>query len=152
MNRLGYLRRSLNLTYRALEKEVGIDRTSLNNTERGKILLTESRINALCNFYQCSADFLIGKTDEGIFMVYDSPSEHSGYVINITDYERYKESGDIVESIVSGIVIRSCSKSLNDKLSPFFGEATKDEIIREISDMSYEDLLKVLKFIQEFLK
>ena len=66
MNNIGYLRKRLDLTYRSLEKECGIDRSTLNLLEKGKQKLTEARIDTLCSFFKVSSDFLLGKSDYGI--------------------------------------------------------------------------------------
>mgnify|MGYP003310299095 CR=1 FL=1 len=114
MNNIGYLRKRLDLTYRSLEKECGIDRSTLNLLEKGKQKLTEARIDTLCSFFKVSSDFLLGKSDYGIIV-----EIKSGFTsISKDDYERYLSQGLLKEY---DAVIHIC---LSSSLSSSFRNAS----------------------------
>ena len=148
MNNLGYLRKHLNLTYRALEKECGIDRSTLNLLEMGKQKLTEARIETLCSFYKVSSDFLLGKSNYGILV-----EIKSGFtVIDKNKYEEYLSNNLIKEYVQCGSVWRIPDDKLEEQLDPTINQDIREEITNEMKTMSRNELEKVLKFIKEFVK
>ena len=145
MNNLGYLRKDVNLTYRSLEKKIGIDRTTLNLLELGKQKLTEARINVFCAFYKVSSDFLLGKTEYGLLIEYYNGRGFT--TINKKDYEIYKDNNLIIIVVQTDGVHRIAVKELTDKLDPMMTKDIMDSIEEKIKNMSRKDLEKVDKFI-----
>jgi len=148
MNNLGYLRKHLKLTYRALEKECGIDRSTLNLLEMGKQKLTEARIETLCSFYKVTSDFLLGKSDYGILV-----EIKSGFTaIDKNDYEEYLSNDLLKEYVQYKSVWRIPDDSLEEQLDPTINVDIREEITNEMKKMSRTQLEKLLKFIREFIK
>lgn len=148
MNNIGYLRKRLDLTYRSLEKECGIDRSTLNLLEKGKQKLTEARIDTLCSFFKVSSDFLLGKSDYGIIV-----EIKSGFTsISKEDYERYLSQGLLKEYVQYKGVWRIPNDELEEQLDPNINKDVREEIENEMKNMSRKELEKVLKFIKEFVK
>lgn len=145
MNNLGYLRKDVNLTYRSLEKKIGIDRTTLNLLELGKQKLTKARINVFCAFYKVSSDFLLGKTEYGLLIEYYNGRGFT--TINKKDYEIYKDNNLITIVVETDGVHRIAVKELTDKLDPMMTKDIMDSIDEKIKNMSRKDLEKVDKFI-----
>ena len=136
------------MTYRALEKECGIDRSTLNLLEMGKQKLTEARIETLCSFYKVSSDFLLGKSDYGILV-----EVKSGFAaITKEQYEDYLSNDLIKEYVQYGSVWRIPDDKLEEQLDPSINQDIREEITNEMKTMSRKELEKVLKFIKEFVK
>ena len=62
--RLRIVRRERNLSQRRVAREIGISQGTYWKIENGKLKFTTDRLIALCRFYNLSADYLIGLTDE----------------------------------------------------------------------------------------
>lgn len=148
MNNLGYLRKRLNLTYRALEKECGIDRSTLNLLEMGKQKLTESRIDTLCSFFKVSSDFLLGKSDYGIIV----ELKNGFTAITKNQYEEFVSKELLKEYIQCKSIWRIPNDELEEQLDPNKNKDIKEEIENEMKNLSRKELEKVLKFIKEFVK
>ena len=147
MNNLCYLRKKLKLSYRSLETYVSIDRTTLNNIEHGAQRLNDKKIDALCDFFKVSSDFLLGKSDIGIIV----ELKKSFAVISKSDYEKYLEKDMLKEYVEFNSVWRIPSDELENILEKDSESATKKELLSEIDMLSEEQLKKVLKFIKEIL-
>lgn len=61
--RLKDLRKELNLNLRQLEKAIGFSRSIISRWENCQNEPTLSAIIALCNFFNVSADYLLGLSD-----------------------------------------------------------------------------------------
>lgn len=147
MNKLTYLRTSCGLSFRELEKEVHIDKASLNLIEKGKVKLTETRIETFCSFYKVTSDFLLGKSDFGIQL-----SLSNGFVtINKQDYETYKNNNLLKEYIFNGEIVRVATQELENSIDPLFNQDIKEEINLELNKLNKKQLEKVLTFIKEIL-
>ena len=62
--RLQMIRKQKNLSQRRVAREIGVSQGTYWKIEHGKMKFTEDHIIALCRFYNLSADYLIGLTDE----------------------------------------------------------------------------------------
>lgn len=62
MNRIKELREENGWTQTQLGKLVGVERTTISNYEREDRQLTASVINQLCDLFDVSADYLIGRS------------------------------------------------------------------------------------------
>ena len=64
MNRIRDLREDRDLRQIDVAKETGIDQKTLSNYETGKTNPDSYAIIKLCDFFDVSADYLIGRADE----------------------------------------------------------------------------------------
>ena len=148
MNNLNYLREQNGLSYRALETCVGIDKAMLVQLEKGKVKLTEMRIDTFCQFYKVSSDFLLGKSDFGIYL-----NLSSGFItLNKADYESYKLKGLINEYIFNNEIMRTAKNELEDLVDPLYNKDLKEQINNELDKLSQKQLEKVLTLIKEVIK
>lgn len=60
MNRIKILREENEVKQEELSKVLNISQTNVSKYETGKILLREDQIINLCNFFNVSADYLLG--------------------------------------------------------------------------------------------
>lgn len=108
MNKLKYLRTKNNLTLMELSEKLNIDNSNLSKMENGKIGISIDNLKILTEFYNVSADFLLGFPEKAIPMssgvfkpvkilgsVYagyptESKEEHLGYLMaKVDDAEGY---------------------------------------------------------------
>jgi len=64
MNRIKELRKSRGLTQEELTKVLNVQRQTLSKYETGSIPLTDDTIKALTDFFDITADYLLGHTDD----------------------------------------------------------------------------------------
>jgi transcriptional regulator with XRE-family HTH domain len=62
--RLRSLRTSKGLSQKTLAEAMGITATGYQNYEVGRRLPTFEKLLAICNVLDCSADYLLGRTDK----------------------------------------------------------------------------------------
>lgn len=62
--RLKQLRANNNYTQQQVSNYLEIDQSHLSNIELGKRKLTLTILNKLCNLYNCSNEYVLGKTNE----------------------------------------------------------------------------------------
>ena len=86
MNNLKALRKKRGLSLRELSEKVGINHSALSLAENGKRGLNDQDINILCDFFQVSADALLGRED------ISAKSQLSG--LQLALYEGTKELTD----------------------------------------------------------
>ena len=92
MNNLKYLRFRLNISLRKLDEYTHVAYTTLARLEKGERSFRLEHINALCDFFKVSSDFLLGKSDYGIIV----ELKNSFAVISKSDYENLISStGDM---------------------------------------------------------
>lgn len=60
MNRIKNLREEKDIKQEQLSKILNVQRSNISKYETGKILLREDQIINLCNFFNVSADYLLG--------------------------------------------------------------------------------------------
>lgn len=147
MNYLKYLRSRLDISLRKLEECTDISYTTLARLEKGERSFRLEHINALCDFFKVSSDFLLGKSDYGIIV----ELKKSFAVISKSDYEKYLEKDMLKEYIEFNSVWRIPSDELENILEKDSESAVKKELLSEIDMLSEEQLKKVLKFIKEIL-
>lgn len=82
MNRLRELRAMKGLTLRELGETLNVTYTALSKIENGQRNLNDVDINLLCNYFDCSADYLLGRTEE-------KESTESEELSRLTIQERY---------------------------------------------------------------
>ena len=58
-NRLKELRQEKRLTLRDLAEKIGIDHTAISRIENGGRNLSDEDIVKICQFFECSADYLL---------------------------------------------------------------------------------------------
>lgn len=63
MNRLRELRNKHHLSLRELAERVNMSYSNIASIERGEVSLNENTTNLFCNFFNVSADYLLGNTD-----------------------------------------------------------------------------------------
>ena len=63
-DRLRSLRNSKGLSQKVLAEAMGITEAGYQNYEVGRRLPTFEKLLAICNALDCSADYLLGRTDE----------------------------------------------------------------------------------------
>lgn len=150
MNRLKYLREKSNLSLRQLSKETEMSGSLISLLENGKRTWRLPHINALCDFFKVSADFMLGKSDYGIFVELSRRNDFAA--ISKEEYEKYLLDGSIKEYIEFNSVWRIPSDELEEKLDPAITSNIKKEIIEEVNNLSKNKLEKLLNFIREYLK
>lgn len=143
MNNLLYLRKKAGLTLRKLGDYTKINYSNLAQIEKGKRFLTENHLRTLSNFFKVTTDFLIGKTEMGIYV----ELENGFTTINKKDYEIYKNNNLIYEIVLDRQLVRKVTKSFEDKLDPLITKDIRDIIAKKMDNMSRKDLEKVDKFI-----
>ena len=62
-NRLKELRQEKRLTLRDLAEKIGIDHTAISRIENGGRNLSDDDIVKICQFFECSADYLLCLSD-----------------------------------------------------------------------------------------
>lgn len=63
MNNLKKLRKEHHLTLRELGEKTNISFTTIGVMEKEQRPFTQSNLETLCNFFNVSADYMLGKTD-----------------------------------------------------------------------------------------
>ena len=89
MNRIRVLRNEAGLSLRELGKKVGITFSTLGLLETEKQPLRQHHIERLSSFFNCSADYLLGKSDEGIGVYFNDDYKmisHKKYIDLISQY------------------------------------------------------------------
>ena len=148
MNNLAWLRKQVNISLRGLGNIVNISYTTLGDLEKGERQFRQVHIDALCDFFKVSSDFLLGKSDTGILV-----ELKQGFTsISKDDYVNYLTNGELKEYIEFNSVWRIPNDELETKLDPELNQDLKNTIITELNNLSKDDLEKVLKFIKEFIK
>lgn len=147
MNNLKYLRLRLDISLRKLDEYTHVSYTTIARLEKGYRSFRQEHINALCDFFKVSSDFLLGKSDIGIIV----ELKNSFTVISKSDYEKYLEKDMLKEYVEFNSVWRIPSDELEQILEKDSESATKKELLSEIDMLSEEQLKKVLKFIKEIL-
>ena len=62
--RLRELRTDFGLTQKQLAERLGVTQKNLSKYELEKLDLSTDMIIKICNFFMCSADYLLGRTDD----------------------------------------------------------------------------------------
>jgi transcriptional regulator with XRE-family HTH domain len=63
-NRIRQERAAKRLTQESLAIIVSVTRATIKNWETGATEIPMSKINTLCDFFKCTSDWLLGRTEE----------------------------------------------------------------------------------------
>ena len=63
-NRLRKLRRDANISQSVLADFIGVSTNQISQMEKGSKTTSLSRLCLLCDYFNVSADYLLGRTDE----------------------------------------------------------------------------------------
>lgn len=148
MNNLKFLRQSIGLALREAGEKIGIVFQTLNNLEKEGAHLRDDQMSKLCAFYSVSTDFLIGKSDMGIYV-----ETSDGFIsINKADLGIYLNEGRLSQHVINGSVHRIPSKELEEEINPLLAGDLLGEIKKELDGMSSKNLKKIYTFIKEILQ
>lgn len=74
--RLKWLRKSKGLNQEELGNLIGVTKQRISQTESGRHSLSIEVLIKLCDFYECSIDYVLGRTDAPTKIVGNSVSTH----------------------------------------------------------------------------
>ena len=75
MNRIAELRQGIGMTQDELGKVLNVGKGAVSRYEQEKRQLTPEAIHALCDMFNCSADYLLGRSSTPIPMITDQEAE-----------------------------------------------------------------------------
>ena len=109
--------------------------------ERGKRNPSASTLDRLASFFGVTTDYLIGKDDRGIKVIYDCGKEPFGGIIDEKELERLTGTKDLEEVVTNAGIERYVSgKTAFDKYIQLKGvKAVGEEVMRTIDE--YTDVL-----------
>lgn len=161
-NNLRKLRKSLHLTTRDLAKYTGIVYSTITLLEKGKRLFRQVHIDKLTDFFNVTADYLLGKNNVGIYV-----HPEFGDEIILFSEEEYNKSQELIETIIMKRPITITGKIDNEPINvtPYTvyreikGSAEDydnsislvDKINTSLKKMSNEQLKKTYSFIKDFI-
>ena len=161
MNRIKLLRTEANLSLRKLGELTGITFSTLGWLETEKQPLRQHHIERLCAFFNCTTDFLLGKSDMGVGVFFNDDYK----VISYKKYvELFNEVGceiSIVETDMPTTTFKVWAKSVSLSKKQVYREikinSTEVEDVRTqlneaLNNLSERELAKVLKFINDYIK
>ena len=161
MNRIKALRDEANLSLRELGKLTGITHSTVSWLETEKQPLRQHHIERLCAFFNCTTDFLLGKSDTGIGVFFKDDFMY----VNIRQYQELNKKYECEVSIIETDLPNSTFKVWNKEVVlskkqvyRFIKADSKDfEDVRSqlnaiLDSLSENDLSKVLKFINDYIK
>ena len=64
VNRIKELRTSISLTQSELGKVIGVNQSAIGKYERGELEPNIETIQKLADFFECSTDYLLGRSDD----------------------------------------------------------------------------------------
>lgn len=172
MNRLKELRTKANLTLRDVENIVGIRNATLSAIENNKQPFREIHVLKLTSFFDVTSDYLLGYSNNGIGIYFDSSEDDEDHVyISTSEYERIRERYEIKETLIehtnaSQWVIRTAvdeTRIVRNKKSIYrsvdipketvdIQASVRNAIINELDQLDVQELDKVLKFIKDYIK
>lgn len=149
MNHLHYLRNDADISLRKLETKVNIITSTLSRLELGGRDFRQDHIDRLTEFFDCTSDFLLGKSNTGIYVhTFDGDK----VLLSLEEYEKIKPevyitvvSGFVKTSNISYQVHRELSSQITINKSPL------TELLEIESKMDEEQLRKVLQFIKDYM-
>jgi len=161
MNRIKALRNEANLSLRELGNLTGITFTTLGLLETEKQPLRQHHIERLCAFFNCTTDFLIGKSDFGIGVFFNDDYK-------VIAYKKYIELASdigvdisIIETDMPNIIFKVWNNKVALSKKQVYRyikiNSTEVEDVRQqlntiLDNLSEKELLKVLKFINDYIK
>lgn len=155
-NRIKELRLTLGLTQEELALKLGLKgKSSIANYEKGKISPSDDVKLKMCNVFNCSLDYLMGKTN---FKITDDFYRTLDYVIKDTFYEKYYTklinlglSNDDIKVVSNIYFITPKHEDLINDMDKVSSEQTIifSNVLKKYSLEVQQELLKI---IGEFLK
>ena len=105
--RLIKLRNRYNLSLRELGVRIQQSYSGLNMLERGKRNPSASTLDRLASFFGVTTDYLIGKDDRGIKVIYDYDKKHPfGGIIDEKELDRLTGTKDLEEVVTNAGIER----------------------------------------------
>lgn len=151
MNNLKYLRNQAKLSLRKLSEMTKISHSTLQLLENEKRELKVETADLLADYYQVSLDFLIGKTNKGIFVECHLMSYGGFASITKEECEYYIATGEIQVFADFGHVWRIPSDSLQQKLIRT-NSKERSELYNYCENLTDEQIKEVLDFIKKYIK
>ena len=161
MNRLKMLRTDAKLSIRELGRLVNITHSTLSLLEKEAQPLRQHHIERLCAFFNCTADFLLGKSDVGIGVFFNDEFRMIGlrkYIdlcndigCDISIIET--DMPDITFKVWNNMVAISKKQVYRYfKLNSAEVEDVRTQLNNVLDGLSEKELNKVLNFINEYIK
>ena len=161
MNRIKLLRTEANLSLRQLGQLTGITFSTLGWLEKEQQPLRQHHIERLSAFFNCTADFLLGKSDMGIGVFFNDDYK----VISYKKYvELFNEVGcniSIVETDMPNATFRVWNNTValsnkqvyrEIKINSTDVEDVRAQLNEILDNLSEKELAKVLRFVNEYIK
>ena len=101
-NKLYFLRKDIGFAIRDVDKATGICNTTVSMLENGLRLFRQVHIEALCELFQVSPNYLIGNSEEGI-IVYDY--QNNKIYLSESEYIKLRDKIEITIKSVNTISI-----------------------------------------------
>lgn len=161
MNRIKLLRNEANLSLRELATLVGMTHSTLALIEKGKQPLREHHIERLCAFFNCSTDFLIGKSDMGIGVFFNDDFKIISYKKYVELYNDIGCDVSVIETDIPTTTFRVWGREValsnkqvyrHIKMNSTEVEDVRSQLNEILDNMSDKELAKVLKFIEDYMK
>ncbi|MCK9449949.1 MAG: helix-turn-helix domain-containing protein [Bacteroidales bacterium] len=172
MNRLKKLRSRSNIALRELSRYVDIAYPALSLLENNKQPFKEVHILKLKDFFDVTADYLLGYSIRGIGINFESAADDEYHVfISEDEYFQIQSKHDIEETIIRrngdsefeitipGQIIKDYSgrylifRSVRiAKENAGINQTVRNEITKEMDRMDIYELEKLLRFIKDYLK
>lgn len=89
MNRIKELRAERNLSLREFSDIIKIPRSTISLYELGTRDIKFESLKKLCDFFEVTSDYLLGFSEEGIYVHY----QEKMYSLNRSNFLKYKELG-----------------------------------------------------------
>lgn len=102
MNRIKELRRKFGYSQDALGKLLNCTGVSVSRYESGKSGLDMPTVNRLCDIFNCSADYLLCRTDEPLGALSTDPAERRAALYQDI-YDLTPEEKAMVDAFVAGL-------------------------------------------------
>lgn len=150
MNNLKYLRTQANLSLRQLSDMVKISHTTLQLLENGKRILKIETAQILADFYNVSLNFLIGETNNGIYICFNKEIYDGLFPITKEQCDYYLSIGEIKLSIDLNAVWRITSETLQDKLI-ISRSKERNELVEICEKLTDNEVKDVLEFITKYI-
>jgi len=164
MNRIKQLRKEANITLRKLGEYTSVSPTVLTYLNNDKRAIRQVHIEKLCSFFNVTADYLLGKSDNG-YIVY-LENENDPIILSGEEYQRL---GEYITISILQTANKDSSFTIGGKTIYFpkyyihrelKGDSSqydlKQTIINRIDNLlltlNSDELNLLIKFIEEFIK
>ena len=160
-NRIDELKREAGLSYRQLGEKINMTFSTIAQLASGKQTLRQHHIERLCSFFNCTADYLLGKSDDGIGVYFNDDCKmisRKKYLelINEYDYEVSIIALDIPSTTFRvwnrEIYLSNLQVYRHIKVNSFEVEDVRSQLNDVLNNLSDKELRKVLNFINDYIK